>query len=69
MAKYIKKPVAIEAIEWDGKNENGNLVLDDAYVFVLEASSGEVEIWDVLDLASRHPNPDDMSCLVVTKGN
>jgi serine phosphatase RsbU (regulator of sigma subunit) len=34
----------------------------------LEASSGEVEIWDVLDLASRHPNPDDMSCLVVTKG-
>jgi len=29
-------------IEWDGKNENGNLVLDDAYVFVLEASSGEI---------------------------
>ena len=35
----------------------------------LEASASEVEIWDVLDLESRRPNPDDMSCLVVTKGN
>jgi hypothetical protein len=28
-------------IEWDGKNDKGNLVIDDAYVFVLDASTGE----------------------------
>jgi flagellar hook assembly protein FlgD len=29
-------------IEWDGKNDKGNLVIDDAYIFVLDAAAGEI---------------------------